>query len=347
MTEVSKRKKSQVSAYRRKGNLCVECGRFGDCESHECLENYVKSDMRELILDTEEIISTRQIEIQSIDDEPVKTLSEIVEDIDNDPSEDIDHCIQSVAEIQLVDERTETPEKALPELDTRIKTILSYRKRKELCAYCGKNPHEGDCEEDYTETDLRSDQEKLDDPRTVVTPKMKEGTVLEKIETEEANGNFISSHSNPFYQLDKNVDIHTNRSFFMVDITPSIEGQRITFEYINYISRRHKNMILFLIGDPSKVFTFPENRALEGLHNISLLRNMMDQNIVNHLHASKRLFGFPSKYITYCMTRNLECTTFLDDSSGDFDVPCDIVSIKNDENVTLETVKRNVLSWRI
>ena len=72
----------------------------------------------------------------------------------DDPAEDI------------TDEFVETPEKAIPELDSRIKTIISYRKKKELCLFCGNNPHDGtDCNEDYTASDLRPEEEKQEDPR--------------------------------------------------------------------------------------------------------------------------------------------------------------------------------------
>lgn len=326
MPEVSNRKKSQVMAYRRKKDLCTECGGYEPTMAHTCNVNYVKADTRGIGISNDDIFEVKEVTFD-IPDEPVV--------LEEDPAEDI------------TDDWVETPERALPELDVRIKTILSYRKRKELCAYCGKCQHTGQCEEDYTASDLRSDEEKREDPRTVVTPKSKESTVLEEMETEVVNDDFLKRINDPFYQLDKTVDIHTTRPFIIIDITPSDTDQRMTFDYINYVARRHKNLIIYLVGNPSKVFTFFENRTLDGLYNVSLLRNTIDQNIVNHLHAAKRFFGFPSRYVTYCMTRNLECTTFLDNSNDEFDLPCDIVSIKDDENVTIEIVKRNVLSWRL
>jgi hypothetical protein len=323
MPEVSKMKKSQITAYRRKKGVCLQCGRFEPEEVHACLVNYVKADMRGVELTDSDIFEV----IMLNQDTEIKL---------EDPAEDI------------TDDYVETPEKALPELDVRIKTILSYRKRKGLCAYCGKNPHEDDCNEDYTETDLRNDEEKTVEPRTVKTPKKKEPTVLEKLETDEMNKRFLEGQKDPFYKIDKTVDIHTQRPFIMIDITPSDNGQLITFEYVNYIARKYKNKIVFLLGDPTKVWTFTQNRTLEGLHNVSLLRNTIDQNIVNHLHVAKRFFGFPSRYVTYCMTRELPTTTFLNNEEGEFDfLSCDIVSIKDNENVTIETVKRNVVTWRL
>jgi hypothetical protein len=357
------RKRSQVRAYRRKKELCEECGRFEERSAHECKENYVKADMTEQTLLKKDIVETRiigepitQEEAEEmvtngslvVDEESIMEVTDVASE---DPAEDIDD-IENLVEEESEDEEqleeyVETADRALPELDARMKTILSYRKRKGLCAYCGTDNHNGDCEEDYTASDLRSDEEKENDPRTIITPKEQNSTVLEDIETDEINTDFINSIDDPFYKMEETVKIHTQRPYFMIDITQSDNDQKITFEYINYIARKYNTMIIFLIGDPSAVFTFVENRQLEGLRNVSLMTNTLDQNIVNYMYSAKRFFGFPSRYITYCMCYGLKCTTFMDDTKEEFDVPCDIVTLKEDENVTIETIKRNVLSWRL
>jgi hypothetical protein len=46
------------------------------------------------------------------------------------------------------------------------------------------------------------------------------------------------------------------------------------------------------------------------------------------------------------MCWNIKCTTFFDNTEK-YDLPCEIVNIPSNDDVTLETIKTNVLSWRI
>lgn len=316
MNEVPLRKKSNVVAYRRKLNLCEYCGRFDSSSIHECLENYVKSDMRNIELSEDDIYSKKEV--------------------------------SNVAIVQVTDAISVTDTVSTPPNDEiRIKTIKSYREKKGLCIFCGKNEHDSDCHPDYTESDMRSDEEKENDPRTVITPKIKVETVAEKIVTENFNDKFIENQTNRFYKLNKTADVMA-RPFIIVDISKSDKGQLITFDYVRFMAGKYKNMVIVLLGEPNKVFTFNELRSLEGLYNIMQLKNTLDQNVVNYLNCCKRMFGYPSKYITYCMTRNIPCTTFVNNNNGMFnDIPCDIVSLNDDESVTRETVMRNVVSWRL
>lgn len=297
------RKQTMVIAYRKKKNLCAECGRYDkDDQKHECLENYVKADMRGIDLKPEDIVGN--------------------------------------------EDNIETPEKALPEIDTRIKTIISYRKRKNLCTICGKDVHEGtDCEEDYTESDTRDEKEKQEDPRTVKTPKEQSSSILEDMQQEKVNEVFLKNASD-FYNLVPQNNAVSNRPYIVIDLSQSDHGQRFDYDYVEYMSRRHKNMIVYVLGDIGSVFSYSDCMKIsKDLKNVCPITNLLDQNIVNYLGGCKRFFGFPSKYMVYCMTRDIQCTTFCD--SEELDVPCNVVVLPNDQNVSLDLAKQNVLAWRV
>lgn len=315
--KVSNQKKSITKTHRRKKDLCELCGFFEKDEEHECIENYVKADMRGQKLRKWDHYNRQE-------QTPKKTKEEVPEYV-------------------------ETPEKVLVDVDARLKTIMSYRERKGLCIRCGKDKNEdcenNSCTEDYTQSDLRNETEKENDPRTIVTPKHKQTTILDTITNESVKDEFLSSNKDEFFRLQSTETIALQRPFIVIDICPSDFDQRLEFEYIEFMSRKHKDKIIIVLGNFEDHYNFVEVSKIKKLMNVISLRNMIPQNIVNHLSSCEKFFGFPSKYLTYCMMYEINSTTFYQNDEG-YELPCDIVDLQMDKNVNLDILKTNVLSWR-
>lgn len=319
MAEVSAAKKRSIIAYRKKKDLCTLCGCVKEGSEHVCYENYVRADMREERLRKADVIEIHGQENET-DNSVVPTLEDVSENESN----------------------------VMPELDARVKTVISYRRRKKLCVKCGAADAdtEHDCDEDYTEADRRSEDEKKADPRTVITPKEKMPTIEEQNVTEQVNNEFRDKYPDPFFRMDKTEDVEAQRKFILIDINRSVSGQKFSVDYLQFMTSKHKNMIVYIIGQIDSVYSFKESDELKKISNLCPIKNILDQNIVNHLHCCERFFGFPSKYITYSMCYNIPCTVFFDNSEK-YDIPCNVVDVKNDQDVTRDIVSINTLSWKI
>jgi len=281
------RSKQMIKIHRRKKNLCEDCGRFSSDIDHECVENYVKSDMR-----------GEDVAVMTKDD------------------------------------------------DKRIKTIKSYREKKDLCLFCGTDKHTEDCTPDYSATDLRTDEEKKSDPRTVRTPKDKQDTITRTLFDDEVNKQFIESTDNNFLKLEANQEVQSLRPYIILDLTRSDNGQIIGFDFLQFMARKHNSYIIFLLGDPALIYTAMEMVLFKKLVNICCITNMMDQNIANYLTSCVRFFGYPSDYATYCMMRGINSTVYMDNEPN-FDLPCTIVDVKNDENITVKMASRDISCWKV
>lgn len=314
MKEVSMPKKRTITSFRRKKNLCELCGCVESDVDHICYENYVKVDMREVELSEDDVI-----EIHNNDEEETNVVE--IED-----------------EVSINDEVNAN----------KVKTIVSYRQRKNLCLLCGTVDigvdHE--CVEDYSEADRRSYELKKEDPRTVITPKEKIQTIEEKQAVQSINYEFINNHPDDYFRLTKTEDIQSLRKFIIIDINKSETGQKFSVDYLKFMSSKHKNYIIYVIGNIDELYSFKEANDLKKLSNFCPIKNVLDQNIVNHIHGCVRYFGFPSKNVTYCMCYNIPCTTFFDNSE-ELELPCNIVNVKSDEDITLDHVKLNVLTWKL
>jgi len=314
--KVSEAKKRSVVGYRKKKGLCELCGCVKDGAEHVCYENYVKADMTDVELRKEDVVEIHGVAKEEV----VSSLEELAENETN----------------------------VMPELDARIKTIISYRRRKQLCIRCGSVDVNVDhkCEEDYTEADRRSEEEKKADPRTVITPKEKMPTIEEKQQIDEVNKAFTKKHPDEFFRMQKTAEIQSQRKFILIDLNRSVNGQKFSVDYIKFLTSKHKNMIIYAIGDIDSIYSYKESQDLGKIANFCSIRNILDQNIVNHLHGCQRFFGFPSKYMTYSMCYNIPCTAFFDNSDN-YNVPCDIVDIKDGEDVNRQLVAINVTSWKV
>ena len=323
-------KERMTIAWRKRKDLCELCGRFLASESHECLENYVKADMRKEELAKKNIVVNA--EIPTIIDE-VKIADKIeIEEQNPDKQED-------------------------DRKDKRKKTIEAYRRKKNLCIRCGKDfnndrlegcdCHNYECEKNYEKSDMRPTEEKKEDPRTIETPREKLTTIQDEMVRENINKKFIKSSLNPFMHLEPtdNVKVLKGRPFILIDFHPSSNNQIITFEYLDYMRQKYKNYRICIIGDVTQIFTAIQVSNMKKFPNVYSLDNLMDQNIVDHLCACSRFFGFPSDYLTYCMTRGVNCTTFV--KVAGLDIPCTIVSVDPNENVDLAIVARNTASYKL
>lgn len=255
---------------------------------------------------------------------------------------------ETIPESDVVETHIEEDLEKIKE-EARISTIKSYRDRKGLCIECGRveSQEEHDCIPNFDKSDMREESEIDNDPRTIITPKFKDRSIFEQLRTEEINKIFLQNSEDPFFSLEKKYDIRTARPFILLDLTPLATGQKIDASYIQYMVSRYKTHIIYAIGDLSEIYTFRDAEKLRKTLSFCPIRNIADQNIVDHLCQCTRFFGFPSRYLTYCMLHDIKCTVFLPHELDVKSLPCDIVVLDNGKNVSLDTVKRNVISWRI
>lgn len=328
MTEVSAAKKRSIVAYRKKAGLCAECGCVEDGTAHVCYENYVKTDMREIDLATDDVVSTTRVGIDESDEVTEETVTKESTNVSEE-------------------EKQDSNEKQV-EVTNAIKTVISYRDRKGLCIKCGKVDAdiEHTCVEDYTHADMRTEEEKEADDRTIRTPKEQKLTITEQEKQNHINKAMLEADINPMFKLTKSQDLTIQRDYIMIDLSKSATGQKFDVGYIEYMSHKYKNMIIFIIGDLENTYTFKELTIIKKIANVCPIVNLMRQNIVNYLHGCKRFFGFPSDYITYCMIHKLPATVFFDNESN-YDLPCNIVDIKNNYDVDRVVVSQNVLAWKM
>lgn len=179
------------------------------------------------------------------------------------------------------------------ELDTdkQKNSIINYRKKKILCLRCGKENHNGCCEENYEKVDNRTEEEIKERPATISAPKFKPVTILEEI-------NNLNSKEVKI-QLKKTQDIKLQREFIILSILPSNEGNIIEFSCLQYLSRKYKDMIVCIIGDLDKSFTYSDMTKIKKLTNIKSIKNDI-QDIVNYLWNCKILLSFENDYTDYC-----------------------------------------------
>jgi len=236
-------RKAVIIGHRKRKGLCKRCGK--DIHEGECIENYIKSDMR---------------------------------------------GIPEPPEVQLDLKR-----------ERKKETIISYRKKKNLCERCGKDIHNGACIENYIKSDNRTEDEKIDRPAVIPTPKEKAPTILEEIEVKE----IIS------VDIDKTKDIKLHRDFITINLENSNNGNRIDFKCIGQISKRFNDYIICLIGDVNKILPYSDVLRLKKLTNINHVITKDNQMIVNYITSSKKLFTFPNILLTpICIKYNIPIYEF-------------------------------------
>lgn len=189
----------------------------------------------------------------------------------------------------------------------KIKTIMSYRKRKNLCQNCGKEIHNGECENNFDKSDNRSEEEKLLRPATVLTPKSEKTSILETLRNHK--------HESNLKVEGPQTDIKLQRDFIVIDVNKSSKGNRIEFSCMQYLSRKFKDHIICVLGDIEKVFPYSEVLKIRKFTNIHELKNIKEQDIINHLHSGKYFLSYPSQYTSYCILKNIPVYTFSEDKN--------------------------------
>jgi hypothetical protein len=306
MPSISIYRVRSIVSYRRKKGLCGSCGAFPSGQQHKCIENYIKTDMVGVEID--------------------KNDPYVVCDGDANISNYTDKIKEEV----------------------RRKTVVSYREKKNLCLRCGNDItdlcNQTSCEENYDIADRR--QNKEEDPRTIITPKKKEPSILDSMQLNILNKEYLKYSNDEFLKIEPTNIMVAVRNFIIIDINHSEFNQRIDFSYVNFMIRKHCNYIIYLLGDPIKIFPYSDILKLRKMVGVCLIRNVLDQNIVNHICGCKRFFGFPSRYSTYCMLHKIPVTIFFKNDEG-FELPCNTVNLDKNQNVDIELIKKNIVSWRI
>ena len=232
----------------------------------------------------------------------------------------------------------------------RMNVVIRWRRKKNLCLRCGKDPHEGDCVEIYDKSDMRNVKA---EPKVVNEDKKKETIVAyrkrkllclkcgEMVHSGDCIESYEQSDMRPEEEKDKdprtvttpklnifdrkeeksNLDLEQtmrtkyNRDFILVDIRPNeFFKNRITFVDIRYLSKRFSNCIICIIGKPEKILPYAEVLQLKKLVNVVYLKNEnRAQEIVNYIYDCKYFISFESEYTRFAKDKNIKCISLLDD----------------------------------
>lgn len=237
----------------------------------------------------------------------------------------------------------EKPEKLkYTQKDRKKNSIRTYRKKKNLCVLCGmEDLLNHTCNENYVKSDMRNSGNET----IVKTPKRKKSYIKDIIKTEKVNKEYIETSTDPLNRMVPTEDLSFNRKHVVIDVSKSETNQLIEYSYLEFMIKRYPSFLFFLIGNPSSVFTLYEMTQLKKFINVQIIENLLDINIINHMSKASRVFGFSTRYLVYCLCHIIPCTIFLD--SPEDHIPCNMVKIDPTENVTIDVVKRDILSWRI
>lgn len=226
--------------------------------------------------------------------------------------------------------------------EKRKKTIQNYRWKKGLCEFCGQEQHDGDCVEDYSQTDLREEKTEL---KTISTPKYENNSILQKLLDEKVNKIFVSETQDPFFQLKSQTEIN-QENYIAIDITPERE-HKIAIDFIEFLNNKYKSSIIYLFGEPEKVFSCYDSAKLRKTPGLSFKSNISDLEKINYLSKCKRLFSLPSKYCVWCMINNIPVTVFTEEENQFDSSVCRFVTIDKSEIVDLDAIKRTTLSYKV
>lgn len=182
-------------------------------------------------------------------------------------------------------------------------TILHYRKKKNLCISCGLDKHQGTCTETFEKSDMRSQQQKEIDPRTILTPKKDKI----QIEVEEIDKSLVDlvKQNDPIY----------NRQYILLDLTDSNKGYRIEFSAVRYLSTTFKDLILLYYGSFDSHFIMEEIWKLKKLVNVHEIKIVTDQGMIDLIWKCNRFFSYKSKFTTYALHHNIPIYLFDSDKN--------------------------------
>lgn len=225
--------------------------------------------------------------------------------------------------------------------------IVRHRKNKNLCIKCGKDPHDGDCEENYIKADTRDIQvkEKIVSDKsieTIISYRKRKNLCVKcgknphagdcqedysktdnrsKEEIQERPA-VISTKSEPqptILEKITNNDIVTLvpsrkiillRPFIIIDLAPSRLDKIIEWNAIKQISKKYQNCITFIYGNVFKQYSYSDYSNLKKTPNIQMLSLPSEQEYINYIASSNALFGYPSKYLNYSMSLKIDTAIF-------------------------------------
>lgn len=179
----------------------------------------------------------------------------------------------------------------------KINTIISYRKRKNLCLKCGKDIHSGECIEDYTKSDNRSEEEKLKRPAIISTKTKPQKTIFQKIK------------SNEIITLQPTQPIRLLRPFIIIDTHPSRLDKIIEWNAILQISKIDTNIITFIV-DPNKQYNILNYNNLKKTPNLQILSCKDEQEYINYIASCSFYYSYPSKYTSFSVLQNIKTAIF-------------------------------------
>jgi hypothetical protein len=217
-------------------------------------------------------------------------------------------CIENYDKVN----NNEDCEDASKNLNTerKMKTVIAYRKKKNLCKRCGRDPNNDICRtemcpEVYDRSDNRDIEERQIKPSTIITPKKKGVTILQKIES-----------STPTIQAKKTDDVNLQRNFIILDISDSKKGNKVEFSCLNQLTKKYKNYIICILGNLEKKFPYSDMAKIKRMTNIFELKCHDQQTIINYLWSCKKFFSFESDFTQYCISNSISVYVFPEDKNA-------------------------------
>jgi len=215
---------------------------------------------------------------------------------------------------------------------------VRWRKAKKLCERCGMDPHDGECIETFTATDMRN----LPIEVKAVDLKKKKDTVIsyrkKKNLCELCGGEKHQFKCCPTYDVaDNRTDeqkkerpaivptpkktgttilkeiiikkdieliiqpkrkITLHRKFIVLNLFKSSKDDIVEFSCVSQLSRRFKDYIVCMIGKIDKHFVYSDVMKINKITNIMEIRPCDEQTVVNYIGSCSKLFSFPTKLYT-------------------------------------------------
>ena len=202
-------------------------------------------------------------------------------------------------EFTKADNRTLHKPKIIVDFKRKKDTIISYRMRKNLCLNCGLELHDNKCNENYSKSDNRTEDQKKLRPAIIKTPKTNHRTLLELIDQRKLKETELD------IQLERTENIKLQREFVLISIDKSSDDDVVEFSCINHLSRKLKTHIICVYGNLEKSYPVSDLMKLRKLTNVIELDRIPEQELINHLYSCKMFYSFESDYTIYCKKNDI------------------------------------------
>lgn len=180
-------------------------------------------------------------------------------------------------------------------------TIIHYREEKKLCPKCGKELHEGDCIEDFSQSDNRTQEEKQFRPAIVTAPPRP--TQEDAHNTAQINESILSMKPT------KKIELY--RNFIVVNLAKSVINEyRIELSAITQLSTRFKDYIIVMMGNIDEYFSYLDSMKLKTLTNVLNVPFFTKQDMINYVSSCKKYLSFYDDYIEYCKKNGIHYYEF-------------------------------------